>query len=96
MAAIVMALRSGVSGGDLMAMVAAAASALESAAEQGTAKASAKALPSPRALITTGPGSRALVLPQLEIAQEVYPDSCHCMSCIRLTLPTVQSSIMPV
>ena len=95
MAAIVLALRSGVSGGDLMAMVAAAAAALESAAEQGTAKAFAKALPSPRALVKTVPGSRAPAPAQLEIAQEVCPDSCHCMSCIRLTLPTVEFR-MPV
>ena len=95
MAAIVMALRSGVSGGDLMAMVAAAAAALASAAEQGTAKAFAKALPSPRALVKAVPGSRAPAPAQLETAQEVCPDSCHCMSYTSFTLPTVQCC-MPV
>ena len=79
MTAIVMALRSGVSGGDLMAMVAAAAAALESPAEQGSAKASAKALPSPRALTKTGTGSRAPDPAQVEIAQEVCSDSPHHM-----------------
>ena len=90
MTAIVLALRSGVSGDDLMAMVAAAATALGSVAEQGTAKASAKALPSPRAWTKTGPGTRALTPAQLEAAQEVCPDSRHRMLCIGLPLPAVQ------
>ena len=75
MTAIVLALRSGIPENDIMAMVAAAAAALESAAEQGTAKPSAKALPLPRALAKSASGGRTAAPPQLEVAQEVRSES---------------------